>query len=167
MTKRNKVTKESVPEGFTLSLAAVDAVPVVFFGINCFIIGMKFQSVLFMAGALMCLFGGSCKVIWKIIVSVCSKNIYPLFLQMRIWMPAGFLLMVISVLSRGTSVFSGLMHSICSFPSALFFAAGAAGMILMGVFAVKLDNADVKSNWIEQITNGLSQIAVFAGLMFL
>ncbi len=32
-----------------------------------------------------------------------------------------------------------------------------AGMVMMGVFAKKLDPAKTKSNWIEQITNAVAQ----------
>jgi len=38
-------------------------------------------------------------------------------------------------------------------------------MIMMIVFAVKLDRSNVKSNWIEQITNGIAQGCFFVGLL--
>ncbi len=44
---------------------------------------------------------------------------------------------------------------------------GVIGMVLMGVFAAKLDSADVRSNWIEQLTNAAAQAAIFAGILFL
>lgn len=44
---------------------------------------------------------------------------------------------------------------------------GILGMVLMMVFAFKLDNADVKANWIEQLTNGIAQAAIFVGLLLL
>lgn len=42
----------------------------------------------------------------------------------------------------------------------------ALGMILMCIFAFRLDSSDPRSNWIEQITNAIAQICIFAGLMF-
>ena len=41
------------------------------------------------------------------------------------------------------------------------------GMVLMGVFAAKLDSADVRSNWIEQLTNTIAQASIFTGILFL
>ena len=49
----------------------------------------------------------------------------------------------------------------------IFFAVGVIGMVLMGVFAAKLDSADVRSNWIEQLTNTIAQAAIFTGILFL
>lgn len=165
---REKVTKDTVPQGFTLGLALVDAIPVVFFGINCALIGTLFGSPLFIIGALLCLFGGAVKVLWKIIVAVKQKNIWWTFVQMRITMPVGFLLMLISLLVDYRKLsFASVMAGLFGLPSVIFFAAGLLGMILMGIFAVKLDNGNVKSNWVEQLTNGISQICICVGLLLL
>ncbi len=163
-----KMTKEIVPEDFTLFLALTDAIPVIFFGASCVVIGTIFSSRLFLLGAVLCLLGGSGKVLWKIIVVVKKKNIWPLFIQMRIVMPLGFALMLCSLLlCRSRLVFPDILAAVTSQPSLWFFLIGIAGMILMGVFAVKLDSSDVKSNWAEQFTNGVSQISFFIGLLFL
>ena len=37
----------------------------------------------------------------------------------------------------------------------------------VGVFAARLDSADVRSNWIEQLTNAAAQAAIFTGILFL
>lgn len=87
------MTKDIVPEGFTMGLVLVDALPVIFFAGSMFLIGQRFSSALFMLGALFCLVGGAGKVLWKTIVVLKKKNIWPLFVQMRILMPLGFLLM--------------------------------------------------------------------------
>ena len=47
------------------------------------------------------------------------------------------------------------------------FAAGVIGMARMGVFAAKLDSANVRSNWIEQLTNTIARAAVFPGILCL
>lgn len=57
--------------------------------------------------------------------------------------------------------------AIVSFPSVIFFAIGMIAMVLMGVFAAKLDSADVRSNWIEQLTNTIAQASIFVGIFFL
>lgn len=60
-----------------------------------------------------------------------------------------------------------LWHSICTFPSLLFFLITLAGMICMSVFAVKLDGTKLRSNWIEQTTNAIAQGCFFLGVLFL
>lgn len=51
------------------------------------------------------------------------------------------------------------------FPQVILFVLGLIGMGLMGYFAKNLDSTDVKSNWIEQITNSLAQLFIFIGLL--
>ncbi len=164
----NKMTKDTIPDEFTLTLALVDAIPVVFFGLSCVRIGQLFHSVLFLVGAIACLAGGMGKVLWKIIVAIWKKNVWPLFIQMRIVMPLGFALMLISVGMGYRQIDFAKVSEICLRPPAVFFfLVGILGMILMTVFAVKLDSSDSRSNWIEQTTNGIAQFCIYMGLLFL
>lgn len=165
---RRKMTRDIVPDDFTLTLALVDAIPVVFFGASMLVIGRLFSSLLFLIGAFLCLTAGVCKVLWKIIVVLKKKNIWMLFLQMRILMPIGFAMMLLAVvLNAGKISPVAIGSAILSFPSVIFFAVGVIGMGLMMFFAVKLDSSNVKANWIEQLTNGIAQAAIFTGLLFL
>ena len=168
MSDKAKITKETVPEDFTLSLALVDALPVLFFGGSMILIALLFKSRLFLAGALLCFWAGAAKVLWKIVVVKKKKNIWWLFLQMRIVMPIGFALMLLSViLNRKAIRFAAVLAALTSFPSVVFFALGLIGMVLMGVFASRLDSADLRSNWIEQLTNTAAQAAIFIGILLL
>ena len=168
MSNKPKMTKETVPENFTLSLALVDALPVLFFGGSTILTGMLFKSPLFLLGAALCFWAGAAKVLWKIIVVTKKKNVWRMFLQMRIVMPAGFMLMIAAViLNRNTVGISAVFAAVTSFPSVIFFVAGVTGMVLMGIFAAKLDPADVRSNWIEQLTNAAAQAAIFTGILLL
>lgn len=168
MSNKPKMTKNTIPENFTLSLAFVDALPVLFFGGSTILIGLLFGSPLFLTGAVLCFWAGAAKVLWKIIVVKKKKNIWWLFLQMRIVMPLGFALMIFAVIMNRSAVnLPAVSAAVVSLPSVIFFAIGVTGMVLMGVFAAKLDSADVRSNWIEQITNALAQAAVFTGILFL
>ena len=168
MSNKPKMTKDTIPENFTLSLALVDALPVLFFGGSMILIGLLFGSPLFMIGAALCFWAGAAKVLWKIIVAAKKKNVWWMFLQMRIVMPIGFALMIFSViLNRNAIDLSAVLAAVVSFPSVLFFAVGLIGMLLMGVFAAKLDSADVRSNWIEQLTNAVVQAAIFVGILLL
>ena len=163
-----KMTRDTVPEGFTLKLALVDAIPVLFFGASMIAVSVLFKSPMFLFGALLCLFAGAAKVIWKIIVVLKKKNIWWLFMQMRIVMPVGFLLMLLSVIfNLKTIKLSAILSAVVSMPSVVFFAIGIVGMVLMGIFASKLDSSDVRSNWIEQITNAFAQGSIFVGILFL
>ncbi|MDO4809343.1 MAG: hypothetical protein Q4A04_05205 [Eubacteriales bacterium] len=54
MSNKPKMTKNTIPENFTLSLALVDALPVLFFGGSMILIGLLFGSPLFLIGAALC-----------------------------------------------------------------------------------------------------------------
>ena len=58
-----------------------------------------------------------------------------------------------------------LRQELLGFLLFLFFLAGALGMILMLVFAFRMDSSDPKVNWMEQTVNSLAQICFFIGLM--
>ena len=143
MSNKPKMTKDTIPENFTLSLALVDALPVLFFGGIMILIGLLFGSPLFLIGAALCFWAGAAKVLWKIIVVTKKKNIWWMFLQMRIVMPIGFVLMILAVILNRSAI------------------------DLPAVFAAKLDSADVRSNWIEQLTNAVAQAAIFTGILCL
>lgn len=168
MRSKPKMTKDTVPDGFTLSLAAADALPVLFFGASIILIGLMFKNALFLIGAVLCFWAGAAKVVWKIIVAAKKKNIWWLFMQMRIVMPIGFVLMLLAVILSGNTIdLSAAFAAVVSMPSVIFFVIGMIGMTLMGVFAAKLDSSDVRSNWIEQLTNAAAQASVFAGILIL
>ena len=166
--KKSKMTKDVVPEGFTMKLALIDAIPVLFFGASMVVISVLFKSGLFLFGALLCLFAGAAKVLWKIIVVLRKKNVWWLFMQMRILMPVGMVIMIVAaVLCRNSVDFSYFLTEAVSLPSAGFFIAGIVGMVMMTVFAFRLDSSDAKSNWIEQLTNGAAQMCFFIGLLLM
>ena len=163
---RNKMTKDTIPEGFSVSMALVDLVPVLFFGLSALRVGGLFRSRLFVIGALICLLSGVVKVVWKLIAACGRRNIWPMFVQMRIAMPIGFLLLLAAlIVDRANLSGAAIIAGLCSVPACIFFALGLIGMVLMSVFAVRLDSADPKSNWIEQAVNGVAQICFFVGLL--
>lgn len=154
------------PEGFTVALALTDALPVFFFCGSCIVIGRLLDSVLFFIGAMLCLLGGSGKVLWKLIVAVGKEDVRWLFFQMRVLMLAGFALMILAlILCRDRMSLQGILGRFLSFPSIIFFLIGIAGMVLMSVFAIKLDSGSAHSNRIEQLINGIAQAAIFVGLL--
>lgn len=164
--EKQKMTKDVVPEGFSLSLAAVDALPVLLFCASIVALGMIFNKPLFLTGSLLCFWAGTAKVLWKIIVVIKKRNVWWLFLQMRTAMPMGLFMIVLSLIINNNEInMTELLSAVLSFPSVVFFSVGLLGMILMGIFAVKLDSSKVKSNWIEQITNAAAQASFFIGII--
>ena len=163
---RNRMTGETIPEGFSVPMALVDLIPVVFFGLSAVKAGSLFHSALFMAGAVICLLSGVVKVGWKLIAAVSQRNIWPMFVQMRILMPVGFLMMLIAlVVDRAGLNGEAMLAGVTGFPACVFFLAGAFGMVLMTVFALRMDSSDPKVNWMEQSVNSLAQLCFFIGLL--
>ena len=163
---KNKITRDTIPEGFSVSLALVDLIPVVFFGISAVRIGSLFSSTLFMIGAGICLTSGVVKVLWKLIAAVSQKNIWSMFVQMRILMPVGFLVMLAALMvDRGNLSGAAIFAGLTGFPACIFFGLGILGMILMTIFALRLDSGDPRANWLEQGVNGIAQMCIFIGLL--
>ena len=91
-----KTTKEDNSQ-FTLQLAIMDAVPVLFFGIAAIMLGVKLRSWVFLVGALLCFLASFGKVLWKFMIAVARKDVALLGMQLRYVMPTGFLLMAAGV----------------------------------------------------------------------
>lgn len=162
----NKITKDTIPTGFSVSLALVDLLPVLFFGLSAVRIGSLFSSVLFMSGAGICLISGIVKVLWKLIAAVSQKNIWPMFVQMRMAMPLGFLMMLAAlIVDRGNLSGRAILAGITSVPACIFFGLGVLGMGMMSIFAFRLDSSDPRANWLEQGVNGIAQACFLIGLM--
>ena len=95
-----------------------------------------------------------------------KKKYLPMFVQMRILMPVGFLTLLIALIAdRGKLNASAIMAGLTGFPACIFFGTGILGMVLMTVFAFKMDSSDPKVNWLEQTINGIAQMCFFAGLL--
>ncbi|MCR5772103.1 MAG: hypothetical protein K6G87_12860 [Butyrivibrio sp.] len=167
MNQSRIYSSENEYKDFTLSLALVDAIPVILFGISCIIIGASFNDHLFTVGAVLTISGGICKVLWKLFLATIHKNVYflnrPLFIVL---MPVGFIIMILSILINGILVdWKVLLYAFISFPAIIFFIMGILGLCAMTVFFKKHDKKDVKNNWIEQLTNCFSQTMILIGVI--
>ena len=152
---------------FTLSLALFDAIPVLLFSAAAIIAGYNLNSTLFLIGAVICTLSGTMKVIWKITVAATQKDLKPLNIQMRFLMPCGFLLIIIGLIIDAPKInFKLIGANATSMPAILFYFITITGMILMSIFAFKLDSTKAKSNWTEQITNAVAQLALLFGVIF-
>lgn len=160
------MNKNIVPKDFTLSMAIFDGLPVLFFCISILLISAKYTNPLFLIGGILCFFAGFSKVLWKIVVVLKKKNIWFLFIQMRITMPIGFILIIISIIVDHKNIdLNSLLNTLTSIPQLLFFVLGVIGMILMTIFAFTLDGKKAKNNWLEQVVNCLAQLCFLIGVI--
>ena len=152
---------------FTLSLALVDALPVLFFGAAAAVLGVKLQSALFLLGAALCLLAGAGKVVWKLLIALRGRDVALLGAQLRFVMPAGFVLMMAGAALADRETVRALLRAAVRLPSAAFFALGVVGVAAMIVCAGRFDRRDVRGNWIEQGINAAAQASVLAGVLLL
>ena len=152
-------------EDYTAGLVMFDIIPCVLFLAAGLIIRSMFGSGLFLAGVLCAFAGSMCKVIWKAIIVFGKIDNSALTKGFRILLPAGFVMMLLSVIIHpGTGVLSGLWRGLTMWPAVLFFIVGLACMCLMGYFAGHMDKS-AKAAWIEEGTNALAQLAVLIGII--
>ena len=155
-------------EGFTLGLALVDAIPVLSFGISMVIIAGRFDSPMFMIGAILAVLGSCCKVAWKLVLGIWKKDLRWLNKPFVPMMASGFLLLLVSVLLNIAKInWISVGSAIIAFPSLLFFIAWIGLMGFMGWFRKhKFQNDDAKTNWTAQIINAVGQTSLLLGILF-
>ena len=153
-------------EGFTLSLALVDAIPVLFFGASMILVAAKFNSPLFIVGAIISTLAGCCKVLWKLILGIWKKDVRWLNKPFVPMQATGFMLMLVSfVLGFGKISWSGLLAAITGLPAMAFFVLWVAMMGTMNWYRKnKFDNS-AKANWTAQIINCIGQGALLLGIL--
>ena len=153
-------------EGFTLSLALVDAIPVLFFGTSMILVAAKFNSPLFIVGAIISTLAGCCKVAWKMILGIWKKDVCWLNKPFVPMQATGFMLMLVSfVIGFGKINWSGLLAAVTEFPAVAFFVLWVAMMGTMSWYRKnKFDNS-AKANWAAQIINCVAQGALLLGIL--
>ena len=161
---KNNTELRSEYKEYTLGLAVFDHLPVLLFLMSGLVMYSMYSSPILLAGVLACFVGGSCKAAWKLIVVRQHRDLAILTRAFHILMPAGFVLMLLSVPAGGKAAFAGLWRSITMMPAALLFALGFALMCLMGYLGSHMDSS-ARSNWIEEIVNTLAQLAVLIGVI--
>lgn len=155
-------------EGFTVGLALVDAIPVLSFGISMVIIAGRFDSPTFIIGAVLSVLAGCCKVCWKLILGIRKKDIRLLNKPFVPLMAVGFGFIVGSLIGGWKKIsWAGVLASVLSFPSILFFVAWIGLMGFMGWYRkTKFKNDDAHSNWTAQIINAVGQSCLLLGILF-
>ena len=150
---------------YTIGLALFDMIPVLLFLMSGLIMCSLYDSRLLMAGVAMSFAGGTCKVIWKVIIAVHRRNIMILTRSFRPLLFGGMAIMLLSVMPGvGHASLTGMIHGLTSFPAVVFFLAGLAGLCLMGWLGAHMDKS-ARSNWIEEGVNTAAQTAILIGLL--
>lgn len=153
-------------EGFTVALALVDAIPVLFFGGSMLVISSIFDSTLFMIGAIVAVVGGLCQVTWKLILGWKKVNVPVLHLAFAPLLAGGGILMMLGlVLDHEKLNFPGMWAAVRSMPSLVLFIIGILALGLMVYFSKHMDQTSAKANWTEQITNAVAQGCIFFALL--
>lgn len=153
---------ENKPTGFTLSMALMDTLPVLFFSVSIGVLSARFGSALFLAGAILVILAGIMKVLWKFLLATVKRDVRIFNRQMRFIMPAGFALMIAD---RDKWSIQDVAAHAFSLPSLIFFILALTGIGCMSYFARHFNQMVVKSNWIEQGTNVLAQFFFMMGVL--
>lgn len=162
------MTKEYKIEGVSIPMAIVDAIPVLLFGGSGILLALMLKSPLCLVGAIAVTLSGAGKVVWKMCMAIGGKNLFWLSRQQRWLMPSGFAVMLVAaVINHKRISLGGVWKAVTGFPVCILLLLGVFGMVLMGVFAMKLDSSKARTNWIEQITNCLAQLSIFFAVMLL
>lgn len=156
--------QNDIPEGFTLSLAVVDALPVILFCLSAIVLGGKLASPVFVAGAVVAFAAGACKVLWKLLIALAHRNVRILNRQMRYVMPAGFALMLVGLVLRA-ALLPAVLGGLVRLPSLAFLLGWIACMVAMGYFAGHRRQDDARSNWVEQGVNAVGQACLLVALL--
>lgn len=156
---------QPLPKGFTLPMALVDCLPVLFFCLGSGILAYRFDSILFRIGILLVILAGAMKAGWKFVIALLHKDLRFLNRQMRYLMPIGFLLMLLALfVDRSRWSIKAVLSHITHFPSLFFFLLGFLGILFLIWLARHQNNRDAKANWKEQIVNSFSQGCFLLGI---
>lgn len=163
---KDKKKLNTIPDGFTLSMAVMDCLPVLFFSVGISVLSLRFDSMLFRIGAFMVILAGTLKVLWKFVLAIGKRDVFFLNRQMRYLMPAGFLILILSlIVDRRKWSVQDILISATGMPALLFWILGILGIICMVWFARHLNGRDAKANWKEQTVNSLSQFCFMVAIL--
>ena len=154
-------------EGFTLSLALMDAIPVLCFGASMIMIASKFSSPLFIIGAVLSTLAGCFKVAWKMVLGTSKKDVKWLNKSFVPLQSAGWLLMLVSLIIGFRKInWSGVWSAVIGMPSLILFIIWILAMFAMVWYRKKyFKKDDARSNWVAQSINCTGQIALLLAII--
>ena len=157
-----KMTKDTIPQDFTVGLALVDAVPVLFFMLACLFVYLATGAIAILIGGIIAFISGLIKVIWKMIVALKKKNVWWMFLQMRFALPVGMLLAIVGFICWACLTSEpDVLAKFGNVTSIIFYVLTLVGMCAMVVCSIKLDSSNKGANWIEEICNSFAEFCLF------
>lgn len=157
---------DSIPEGFTLSMALGDTLPVFFFSMSAICLAMHFHSLLFLIGIFLIILAGVLKVSWKFVIALMHRDIPFLNRQMRYLMPTGFAITLLALfVDHAKWSLAQVITHITYLPTLLLFLIGCAGLLYLGYLGKHQNNRDAKANWKEQCMNTFSQFCIMLGIL--
>lgn len=154
-------------EEFTLSLALVDFIPVLAFGIAIIMISSGFNSALFLIGAIISLLAGVFKVLWKLILGTTKKDVKWLNKSFIPMQSGGWVIMLLGIICNiGKIDFANLLAAIVGMPQLIFF---ILWLGLMGTMIWykknKFERYSAKKNWTAEIINSCAQICLLIAVI--
>lgn len=153
-------------EGFTVTMALMDAVPVLCFGISMILTALRFGSPLFIAGAAVSTLAGCGKVAWKLILGLKQRNVVWLNRYFVPTQAAGFLMMLVSFgLGFRRIRWGSVLAAVTGFPAAVFFLLWLCGMGTMGWYRKNRFDNSPKANWTAQSINCVTQLSLLLALI--
>lgn len=154
-------------EGFTVSLALVDAIPVLLFGASMILVAERFGSPLFIAGASLSTAAGCFKVLWKMILGVSRKDVKWLNKSFVPLQAGGFMLIAVSfVFGLKRINWGNVLTSVMSIPSLLLFLIWIVLIAAMVWYRKnRFRSDDAGSNWTAQIINCAAQASLFFAIL--
>lgn len=160
--------ERSEKKDFTVAMALVDALPVLFFSGSILLLSQQFGSLVFLLGAACSVAAGLCKVLWKLVIALTGKDLKRVNKAFLPLMISGFLLMIISLFVDHARIsIPGIIDAVLSLPSAIFFALGLVAMLVMIVLSFSFERDSAQHNWRAQIINLIAQASFFIGLLLL
>ncbi|ORX75185.1 hypothetical protein BCR32DRAFT_249735 [Anaeromyces robustus] len=153
----NKTETEPTLPDISLSLAAVDVIPIFLFFLTIFLISKKLKTVhklggtLFTIASICMLIGGMLQVSYKFMVALEKKKINILHNQFKYTMMTSFLFIIISILISSRKIkWKSVFTIICSFPCIFFLMSIIICIFMLIVFIFTLDSDEALTNWIEE-----------------
>lgn len=151
---------------FTVGLAAFDFLPCIFFAVGGLTLASAFDDAFFTAGIVLSAFAGFSKAIWKLLLTWAKKDLPVCQKLFHICMPTGFGFMLVALILNVNRIdWVTVGNRLLGFPQVLFFLLCLAGMIVMSIFANKLDQTKASSNWTEEITNCFAQFCFMMAII--
>jgi len=149
---------------FSLSLALVDALPVIFFFLSSLSIAKELKKIhslgglLFNIGGILAYLGGFFQVLWKLIIALFNKDIYIFHSQIKYLLPLGFIFIIISlIVSHSTINWKKLITKLLSMPCLIFVVIIMFCNLLMISFLFTMNQLNTKSHWKEECVNVIFQ----------